>query len=313
MNAKSSDLTELATNTPSRSSAQKRELTSPEFPTDLKKNKPQSECDQSDSDMSETEQEMDVGGTGTASHTDADAEQLTQQPNLNITLRDADIARISGVLKASFRGELRGEMSDMIKTIVDGVVSGLREQIQSISEENMALRRENESLKTRVQKLESAADNAEQYSRRNCLRISGIRENANENTDELILDMTRSMNVDLSLQEIDRSHRVGKPNAAKPRDIIVKLSTFRAREKLYKARRQLKDTGHAGVYINEDLTKFRSGLLYSGRKLVKARRIWGAWSSNGTILLKDNDNVVHRIVKPEDLMPYESAPPRSES
>ena len=317
MNAKSSDLTELATNTPSRSSAQKRQLTSPEFPTDLKKNKPylspQSECDQSDSDMSETEQEMAVDGTGTASRADADAEQLTQQPNLNITLRDADIARISEVLKGSFRGELRGEMSEMIKTILDGVVSGLREQIQAISEENVSLRRENESLKTRVQKLESAADNAEQYSRRNCLRISGVMENTNENTDELILDMTRSMNVDLSLQEIDRSHKVGKPNAAKPRDINVKLSTFRAREKLYKARRQLKDTGHAGVYINEDLTKFRSGLLYSGRKLVKARRIWGAWSPNGTILLKDNDNIVHRIVKPEDLAPYESAPPRPES
>ena len=103
-------------------------------------------------------------------------------------------------------------------------MSGLREQIQSISEENMALRRENESLKMRVQKLESASDNAEQYSRRNCLRVSGVRENSNENTDELILERTRSMNIDLSLQEIDRSHRVGKPNAAKPRDIIMKLS-----------------------------------------------------------------------------------------
>lgn len=49
----------------------------------------------------------------------------------------------------------------------------------------------------------------------------------------------------------------------------MKLSTFRLREKLYRSRRQLKDTGYAGVYINEDLTKFRSGLLYSGRKLAK--------------------------------------------
>lgn len=326
MNAKSSDSidsTELKTYTPSRSSAQKRELTSPEFPTDLKKNKPylssQSECDQSDqsdqsdTDMSATGQEMDVGGTGAVSRADADAEQLGQQPNVNITLRDADIARISEVLKGSFRGELHGEMSEMVKTIVDGVVSGLRDQIQAIREENVALRRENDSLKIRMQKLESAADNAEQYSRRNCLRISGVRENNNENTDELILEMTRSMDVDLSLQEIDRSHRVGKPNPARARDIIVKLSTFRSREKLYRARRQLKDTGHAGVYINEDLTKFRSSLLYTGRKLVKARRILGAWSTNGTILIKDNDNIVHRIVKPDDLTPYETAPPRPES
>ena len=182
MNGQSPDSTELKTYTPSRSSAQKRELTSPEFPIDLKKNKQylssQSECDQSDqSDMSETEQGMDVGGTSASSRDDA--EQLGQQPNVNITLRDADIARISEVLKGSFRGELRDEMSEMIKTIVDGVVSGLRDQIQSISEENVALRRENESLKIRVQKLESAADNAEQYSRRNCLRVSGVRENGN--------------------------------------------------------------------------------------------------------------------------------------
>lgn len=182
----------------------------------------------------------------------ADAEQLSQfqQANLNITFREGDIARISEVLMDSFRNELRGEMSDMIQNIISGVLSGL---ILSLTEENLCLKSENDSLKTRVQKLESAADVAKQYSRRNCLRVSGMNETTNENTDELILGMTRALDIEFGLHEIDRSHRVGKPNNAKPRDIIVKLSTFRVRQKLYSARKQLKDQGYEGVFINEDL------------------------------------------------------------
>ena len=65
-----------------------------------------------------------------------------------------------------------------------------------------------------------------------------------------------------------------------------------------------------GVYVNEDLTKFRSGILFDSRKLAKERRIYSAWSSNGTILLKDNSNTVHKISKAADLVPFQTAVPR---
>ena len=65
-----------------------------------------------------------------------------------------------------------------------------------------------------------------------------------------------------------------------------------------------------GVYVNEDLTKFRSGILFDARKLTKERRIYGAWSSNGTILLKDNFENVHKIVKDADLAPFKTAVPQ---
>ena len=293
--------------TPSIPAAQKkRELTSPDFPGEQKKNKP---YQSPQTPISETEEVSEM-----AMVTDNDEGSVSgldgtdQQSNLNITLREADILQISNVLKESFRGDLRLELSDMVKTIVDGVLSGLKEKIQTVERENTALKQENTDLRARIVKLESAAEASEQYSRRNCLRVSGVPEVENEITDDVILKMASDINVDIALHEIDRTHRIGRPLATKPRDIIVKLSTFRVRQKFYKARKELKNLGYVGVYINEDLTRLRSGLLFRGRQLTKDKRIMGAWSSNCTVLIKDNGGVVHRILNFEDLARFEAQP-----
>ena len=160
----------------------------------------------------------------------------------NITLREADIAQISMALKESFRDELRAEMATLVKGIVDGVLTGVNEKMQSMEKEVKSLKKENASLKFRVQKLESAAEVAEQYSRRNCLRVSGIGETVTENTDGIILKMAEAIDAGITLNEVDRSHRVGKPKAGKSRDIIVKLSTFRVRQRLYTARKKTENT-----------------------------------------------------------------------
>lgn len=328
-----------STLTPTVTSNKKRELTSPDSPPDLKKNRFYSspvsadtiielEMSHKSEDISEEEGWMDTGaagdGAGLVSLEDKHphVQKELQQPNLNITLKEGDLKGISLLLKESFHGDLRDEMrvemGVMIKGIVDGVLLGLNERIEalnvkidSLKTENNTLKRDNEALKSRVSKLETAAEAAEQYSRRNCLRISGYREEQNENTDNIILDITSKLNINVGINEIDRSHRVGRPRDTKPRDIIVKLFTFRARTKLYEARKKLKDNGYNGVFINGDLTKFRSTLLYKSRKLVRERRVLGAWSSNGTVLIKDNTENVHKIMRETDLSPFVNALPRT--
>ena len=271
--------------TPATVSTQvKRGLTSPDFPLDQKKNKP---C------LSPhiTEVVPMEGATG-GPILDSDGSQT----KYSITLREADIAQISMALKESFRGDLHTEMAtemaSLVKSIVDGVLTGINKKMQTMEEDITNLKKENSCLMAKVLKLQSAAETAEQYSRRNCLRVSGIVEHATEDTDAIVLEVAGAIDAGIPLNEIDRSHRVGRPSAGKTRDIIVKFSTFRARQKLYTARTKLKTNGYAGVFINEDLTKHRSGLLYSARTLVKQRRLIGAWSSNGTILIKNNSNNV---------------------
>ncbi|XP_053376808.1 uncharacterized protein LOC128547720 [Mercenaria mercenaria] len=117
--------------------------------------------------------------------------------------------------------------------------------------------------------------------------------------------MATAVGSDLSLQEIAVSHRVGKPRSSdKPRDILVKFISRRSRDKLLKKRSLLKSNGYEGIFVNEDLTKYRSELLFEAKQLVKRKHIIGAWSTDGTILVKvtkDKKVSVHRIHTKRDI------------
>ena len=151
------------------------------------------------------------------------------------------------------------------------------------------LEKENKDLRERVEKLEAKADAAEQYSRRNCLRIAGVPENQAADTDGYVLDLSRAIGAEIALTDIERSHRVGRPSAGRTRDIIVKFASYRTRRMVYGARTTTKDSGYVGVYINEDLTKPRNKLLLKARKMVKTKLLKSAWSSDGNILVRDGE------------------------
>lgn len=62
--------------------------------------------------------------------------------------------------------------------------------------------------------LELNNDDHEQYICRHNLRISGIPENVQENTDDLFLNLfTNTIKVYVDMKEIDRSHRVVRPGS----------------------------------------------------------------------------------------------------
>ena len=205
---------------------------------------------------------------------------------------------------------IRDEIPGIVTPIVNGVVQGLKDQISKLQSDNQKLTIENHELKARVAKLESLANSAEQYSRRNSLSVSGIPESLVENTDEVVLRVADDIESGLVLSEIDRSHLVGKPKVGKPRDILIKFATYRSRKKMYKKRTLLKDKGHPGVFLNEDLTKSRMDLLYKARGKVKGTLLLGAWSSDGVILVKDNEGRVHRITSEGDLIDFNTPRPK---
>lgn len=209
-----------------------------------------------------------------------------------IELRQSDIDRITSALKVSVEGKL----ADVVKSIVEGVLSG-------ISHDLIELKAENSRLRKRVADLEASADAGEQYSRRNCLRLSGIKETGGESTDAIVLEMAAAIGANVTLGDIDRSHRVGpKPTGStKSRAIIIKFTSYRARQLFYGARSRARDNGYRGVFVNEDLTKLRNNILYVARCKVKDKQLLGAWTHDGTILVKDHDNRVHRITSSSEL------------
>lgn len=97
--------------------------------------------------------------------------------------------------------------------------------ITEIQKKNTTLENQNKDLSSRVASLEKAPDEA-----------------VKENTEYIILKIASDIGSDLQLSAIDRNHRVRKPDAdrTRPREIIVKFTSYRARQKLYKMRTELK-------------------------------------------------------------------------
>ncbi|WAR13666.1 hypothetical protein MAR_027846 [Mya arenaria] len=185
--------------------------------------------------------------------------------------------------------------------------------IELLSDEIDSLKTENAHLKARISVLEKSEDrlkHLEQYSRRNSLRISGVCEREGESTNDIVTKLVSDLGSIVSLDEIDRSHRVGRPrrnDPAKPRDIIVKFTSFRARQKLYSVRSQAKHCQNLKkVFVNEDLCKARSDVFYLAQSLVRNGNINSAWTSDGVILIRDNDMHLHRVTKARELDNFQS-------
>lgn len=133
-------------------------------------------------------------------------------------------------------------------------------------------------------------NNLEQYTRRNNLRILGVPSSKGEDTNNIVMELVeKKLNIKLSPEDIDRSHRVGKSENNAPA-IIVKFTRHDIKTQILRARRQLKGTR---VIIREDLTKINQNLLKAAKANVK---VTNAWSWDGRIYATVNgSDSVHTI------------------
>lgn len=159
-----------------------------------------------------------------------------------------------------------------------------------------------ESNITQLQKGLATADakieEAEQYSRRNCLLIHGIPERNNEVTNAIAIKTfddlsTDEVKVQILPSDLDRTHRLGKKKTSldesklRPRPIIVKFCSYDKRRLVFKNKSELKGSG---ITITESLTVQRMDLLRSAKRHEKVE---AAWSIDGRIscLLHDKSRV----------------------
>ena len=98
------------------------------------------------------------------------------------------------------------------------------------------------------------------------------------------------MNIDLDIQDIDRSHRVGRPNSTQHNsDIIVRFTSWRKRQRLMKSKKVVFEHSKKykiSYYVFEDLTRNRSEIAYHARQLKKSQDIKDTWTSGGKIFIK---------------------------
>ena len=221
---------------------------------------------------------------------------LPQSPSsvhmLSQSINPVDIVQKAAELRYMMLPELKALLADQIpeiKMMVVGAVKEatdvLTEQVKDLQDENKSLVKANSDLEKRLSQVESDNDSLEQYSRRNSIRISGCPEVAEENTDEIVIKLSQELDASICPSDIDRSHRVGNVvdrGRASSSDILVKLGTYNARQRLFLKQRELREkdtTKH--IFLNKDLTKIRSKLLYEARCLVRINKLKAAFAYDG--------------------------------
>ena len=149
------------------------------------------------------------------------------------------------------------------------------------------LKKENANLKEHLKDVEQNVDRQEQYSRRNCLLIHGIKEERNENTDDIVVKFIQDhLQEEINFEDLDRTHRIGKVNNGKSRPIIVKFARYNVRKKIFHNKRKLKGKNTS---ITENLTMLRVKKLNEARDLYDRNNVW---TYDGRIMVKDENNKI---------------------
>ena len=138
-------------------------------------------------------------------------------PQPGSMISEADIQRIALATKNMVISEFNA--------LLESRVTHLEAEICTLREENAMLARK--------------VDDLEMYSWRSCIRVAGVPE-TEEDTTQVVLDIAKTVDVPLEKSDVVVSHRVGKTDPSRPRQIIARISNYDARHQLLKSNKTLK-------------------------------------------------------------------------
>ena len=155
-----------------------------------------------------------------------------------------------------------------------------------------------------VYRIECAIDEVQQYSRRDCLEITGIPILPEENPKQLITEIGTLIDVNVEDAHLAAAHRLPDTKNVKHR-LIVKFVHRDKREEMYKKCRNLMGkninnlpsvqasmglaaTSNNKIHISESLTGYRKQLFGCINDVKRKNN--NLWTANGKIMLKAHDS-----------------------
>lgn len=206
------------------------------------------------------------------------------------------------------------ELIPTISTLISSAVQAATEPIISKLNELSSGELYSEpshKLKSVVQHQKLDIDRLEQYSRRDSIRISGLPEEQNENTNEKIVKIAKDLGLQIQLSDISVSHRLGKPNRAgrngnapTPRPVIAKFVRRDIKTQMCMKKKNLKNIqGCDGIYIDEDLTPLRYRIVRELRK-EPGRFVWTIDGKIHTKITKDGKDIKTVLETVDDFLEF---------
>lgn len=200
--------------------------------------------------------------------------------NQDFSKEDLTAAILETLKSNEFMKKLSNLISNAVSTHIKDAIKKQNDAIKSLEQNFDSLKKENDILKFRAEKTEL-------YLRRNNLRIIGIPETTNENTEQVIINFLHDkMSLNIDLNELESCYRMGvKREGKKHRAIVVKFLSKKTRNLVYKSKKILKGQR---VLIKEDLTTNRLELY---KKACEEFHPKNVWTSEGIIFVFHNKNV----------------------
>ena len=158
----------------------------------------------------------------------------------------------------------------------------LRQQVSLLESAKVETEEKIEKMRREVQEVKRHAIQNEQYSRRENIRIFGLKGSPGENIEQKVMELSKEIGVQIPKEEIYAAHRV--PSTVSPQPVIVRFTNRDIKAKILKARRNLKGKG---ITIVEDLCHELQGLF---NRVNKDERVYKAWSWNGKVFFTKERN-----------------------
>lgn len=220
----------------------------------------------------------------------------------------ADQDQIADLIQKGITQALKNP--EIINLITESATSKLNAEIKKLT---VALDESNKKVK----ELEGKVDELEMYGRRNGIRLHGIQQQQGEDTDNIVMTIARKIGANIPEHGLGRSHRIKRMPGSKqtgPPPIIAKFISHNLKVEMLRHKGGLDSLnindlppGSTPIYMNEDLTRQRSGWAKRARDLKKAKKCLSTWTRDGVIFLKFSDSQVLRANSDNELTEHEQS------
>jgi len=192
--------------------------------------------------------------------------------------------RLSGTINASLEF-LHGTIKDL-----QDENSALKTRLETLEEQNDKQERKIQYLQRQMDQVKEHAIKNEMYSRRNNIKIYGLKESESEDTVDKVVEMAKNMmKMTISRDDIETAHRLPTKNGEGTKPTIVRLRDTETKFSLLKARKILKGSG---ITLAEDVTP---GLLDQFKRIKDSRNTRDVWIWMGKFYVKDCSDKIHKF------------------
>ena len=170
-------------------------------------------------------------------------------------------------------------LEEMFGKFKEEIIERFEEKFTAQNQKIVDLEEKIAHQEKKIENLSIKCDDNEQYSRRYCLRMHGLKYDKNENQNDIVSKVSECFSeIGLSYEEaeIDRVHRIGKPYKNEGSGLTMKSVnlSWRYRQDVYRNRPRRfengkKKPGENSFSVSLDLTKRRYNLLKLAQGIVK--------------------------------------------